>query len=94
MKKNFYNLIKFYNSKEKFWLVCYAETGNQRFFHRAMKYKSKAEVLQAFGRGHGLFYSLKQINSLQSRAHVSAGNQLNLFENERGGSKLNYMSGI
>ena len=94
MKKNFYDLLAYYGSKEKFWLNAFAETGSQRFFKRAMKYKSKAEVLQAFGRGHALGYSLKQINSFQNRAHELAERQLSLFENERGDSKLSYMSGI
>lgn len=79
MKQNFYNLIAFYNSKEKFWLDCFSGTGNENFLRRAKKYKSKIDVLQAFGRGNALGYSLKQTNEVIIRECGLADRQLNLF---------------
>lgn len=92
MKNSLIVRIQFYLEKEKFWLNAFAETGNQRFFRRAMKFKSKAEVLQSFRSQDLTDFSLKQINEFQNRCHILAERQLNLFEG--GDFKLSNMNVI
>lgn len=68
MRKRLDSQIADYELKEKYWLACFGETGNQNFLRRAARLAKKLSVLRSF-RGVTPGLSMKQINEFQKRAH-------------------------